>query len=181
MWPVPATRTPAPTTAVGSPPILVVGATKDPATPYVWAQRLAAELQHGELVTWQGENHVAYYYSGCVRALDQAYFVAGTLPAPARCVATEGRGPRPTTQPRAAHPRLGGLAHDMVGVAEVTSSPDLSSIAFRGDTVGTELTGVDAVAAQAAPPRPPGTAGCGPARGGASRFPSGSSAWWWAV
>jgi len=81
-WPVPATRTPAPTTAVGSPPILVVGATKDPATPYVWAQRLAAELQHGELVTWQGENHVAYYYSGCVRAIDQAYFVAGTLPAP---------------------------------------------------------------------------------------------------
>ena len=82
VWPVPATRTPEPTTAVGSPPILVVGATKDPATPYVWAQRLAAELQHGELVTWQGENHVAYYYSGCVRALDQAYFVAGTLPAP---------------------------------------------------------------------------------------------------
>jgi len=82
VWPVPATRTPAPTTAVGSPPILVVGATKDPATPYVWAQRLAAELQHGELVTWQGENHVAYYYSGCVRAIDQAYFVAGTLPAP---------------------------------------------------------------------------------------------------
>ena len=82
VWPVPATRTPAPTTAVGSPPILVVGATKDPATPYVWAQRLAAELQHGELVTWQGENHVAYYYSACVRAIDQAYFVAGTLPAP---------------------------------------------------------------------------------------------------
>jgi len=82
VWPVPATRTPEATTAVGSPPILVVGATKDPATPYVWAQRLAAELQHGELVTWQGENHVAYYYSGCVRALDQAYFVAGTLPAP---------------------------------------------------------------------------------------------------
>jgi len=82
VWPVPATRTPQATTAVGSPPILVVGATKDPATPYVWAQRLASELQRGELVTWQGENHVAYYYSPCVRALDQAYFVAGTLPAP---------------------------------------------------------------------------------------------------
>jgi hypothetical protein len=82
VWPVPASRTPQATTAVGSPPILVVGATKDPATPYVWAQRLATELQHGELVTWQGENHVAYYYSGCVRAIDQAYFVGGTLPAP---------------------------------------------------------------------------------------------------
>jgi pimeloyl-ACP methyl ester carboxylesterase len=83
VWPVPPTRTPQATTAVGSPPIVVVGATKDPATPYVWAQRLASELQHGVLVTWQGENHVAYYYSGCVRAIDQAYFVTGTLPAPA--------------------------------------------------------------------------------------------------
>jgi len=81
-WPVPPSRTPQATTAVGSPPILVVGATKDPATPYQWAQRLAAELQHGMLVTWQGENHVAYYYSACVRTIDQAYFVQGTLPAP---------------------------------------------------------------------------------------------------
>jgi len=81
-WPVPPSRTPQATTAVGSPPILVVGATKDPATPYQWAQSLAAELQHGVLVTWQGENHVAYYYSACVRAIDQAYFVQGTLPAP---------------------------------------------------------------------------------------------------
>ena len=82
VWPVPPTRAPQATTAVGSPPIVVVGATKDPATPYVWAQRLASELQHGVLVTWQGENHVAYYYSACVRAIDQAYFVGGTLPAP---------------------------------------------------------------------------------------------------
>ena len=81
VWPVPATRVVGPTTAVGSPPILVVGATKDPATPYVWAQHLASELQHGVLVTWQGENHVAYFYSGCVRSIDQAYLLDGTLPA----------------------------------------------------------------------------------------------------
>jgi pimeloyl-ACP methyl ester carboxylesterase len=81
VWPVPATRPPQATTAVGSPPILVVGATRDPATPYAWAQRLASELQHGLLVTWQGENHVAYYYSACVRAIDQAYLVEGSLPA----------------------------------------------------------------------------------------------------
>jgi hypothetical protein len=80
VWPVPSSRTPVATTAVGAPPILVVGATKDPATPYVWAQRLASELQHGVLVSWQGENHVAYYYSACVRAIDQAYFVQGSLP-----------------------------------------------------------------------------------------------------
>ena len=80
VWPIAPTRTPAPITAAGAPPILVVGTTGDPATPYPWAVALAQELQHGELVTWQGENHVAYFYSPCVRAIDQAYLVAGTLP-----------------------------------------------------------------------------------------------------
>jgi pimeloyl-ACP methyl ester carboxylesterase len=82
VWPVPPTRTPAATTAPGSPPILVVGATRDPATPYQWAVRLAAELSQGVLLTWQGENHVAYYYSACVRAAAQAYLLVGSLPAP---------------------------------------------------------------------------------------------------
>jgi hypothetical protein len=59
----------------------VTGTTGDPATPYQWAVNLAHELQHGVLVTWQGENHVAYFYSACVRAIDQAYLVSGTLPA----------------------------------------------------------------------------------------------------
>jgi len=82
VWPVPPTRTPEATTAPGSPPIVVVGATKDPATPYQWAVRLAAELSRGVLLTWQGENHVAYYYSACVRAADEAYLVQGAVPAP---------------------------------------------------------------------------------------------------
>jgi pimeloyl-ACP methyl ester carboxylesterase len=82
LWPVRPTRTPAPITAVGAPPILVTGTTGDPATPYSWAVALASELSHGELVTWQGENHVAYFYSPCVRAIDQAYLIAGTLPPP---------------------------------------------------------------------------------------------------
>ncbi|HEY7948374.1 MAG TPA: alpha/beta hydrolase [Acidimicrobiales bacterium] len=86
VWPDPPTRTPGPITAPGSPPILVTGTTGDPATPYPWAVALASELQHGELVTWVGENHVAYFYSPCVRAIDQAYLVDGTLPAPGtRC------------------------------------------------------------------------------------------------
>jgi pimeloyl-ACP methyl ester carboxylesterase len=82
VWPVAPTRTPGPITAAGAPPILVTGTTGDPATPYAWAVALAHQLQHGELVTWQGVNHVAYFYSPCVRAIDQAYLVSGTLPAP---------------------------------------------------------------------------------------------------
>jgi hypothetical protein len=60
----------------------VVGTTGDPATPYRWAVSLAGELEHGELVTWEGENHVAYFYSPCIRAIDQAYLISGILPPP---------------------------------------------------------------------------------------------------
>jgi len=88
VWPTPPTRTPAPTTAAGSPPIIVTGATKDPATPYQWAVNLSHELQHGVLLTWQGENHVAYFYSSCVRSIDQAYLISGTLP-PAGAVCSD--------------------------------------------------------------------------------------------
>ena len=81
VWPVRATRVPAPTTAVGSPTILVTGTVHDPVTPYRWAVALAGELSHGVLVTWDGQSHVAYYYSPCVRAVDEAYLIGGTVPA----------------------------------------------------------------------------------------------------
>jgi pimeloyl-ACP methyl ester carboxylesterase len=81
-WPALPTRTPAPASDPGAPPILVVGTTGDPVTPYAWAQSLAAELSGGVLLTWEGHSHVAYYYSSCVRAAAQAYLIAGTLPAP---------------------------------------------------------------------------------------------------
>ncbi len=82
VWPTPASRVPGPATATGSPAILVTGTTKDPATPYGWAVSLAGELAHGVLVTRVGEDHVAYFYSSCVRSIDEAYLVAGTVPAP---------------------------------------------------------------------------------------------------
>ena len=81
-WPVPASRTPGPASDPGAPPILVVGTTGDPVTPYSWAQSLARELSGGTLLTWQGQSHVAYFYSACVRAFDQAYLIGGSLPAP---------------------------------------------------------------------------------------------------
>ena len=53
-WPVAAQRTPAAVTAAGAPPIVVVGTTGDPATPYAWAEALADELDSGVLVTHEG-------------------------------------------------------------------------------------------------------------------------------
>ena len=44
-WPFPSTRQRGPIAASGSGPILVVGTTNDPATPYVWAQNMASEAR----------------------------------------------------------------------------------------------------------------------------------------
>jgi hypothetical protein len=81
VWPVAATRTPAPAAAVGSPPILVIGTTGDPATPYAWAVSLARQLSQGDLLSRDGNDHVAYFYSGCVRSYVQTYLVGGGAPA----------------------------------------------------------------------------------------------------
>jgi pimeloyl-ACP methyl ester carboxylesterase len=82
VWPVPPTRTPGPVAAPGAPPILVIGTTNDPATPYAWAVSVAKELQRGVLLTHDGDDHVAYFYSACVRADVQTYLVSGQAPPP---------------------------------------------------------------------------------------------------
>ncbi len=81
MWSVPATLDVKPTRAAGAPPIIVVGTTGDPATPQAWAEALAGQLERGVLVLRQGAEHVAYYYSACVRRLVDAYIVDGRPPA----------------------------------------------------------------------------------------------------
>jgi pimeloyl-ACP methyl ester carboxylesterase len=81
-WPALPTRSPAPVDDEGAPPILVVGTTGDPVTPYAWAVALSKELSGGRLLTWQGQSHVAYFYSPCIRAQVQSYLVDGVLPAP---------------------------------------------------------------------------------------------------
>jgi pimeloyl-ACP methyl ester carboxylesterase len=80
-WPFPPTRDREPITAAGSADILVVGTTNDPATPYVWAQALAKELENGHLITYTGEGHTAYNKSNpCVDDTVDDYFIDGTVP-----------------------------------------------------------------------------------------------------
>jgi pimeloyl-ACP methyl ester carboxylesterase len=68
--------------ATGAAPILVVGTTNDPATPYVWAQNLAEQLDSGQLVTYEGEGHTAYNKSNaCVNDAVDNYLIDGTVPA----------------------------------------------------------------------------------------------------
>jgi len=82
-WPIPATPYPAPIVAKGAAPILVVGTTHDPATPYRWAQGLAKQLQSGSLLTYDGEGHTAYMRgSACIDRAVDAYFLADKTPTP---------------------------------------------------------------------------------------------------
>ena len=82
VWPARPTRHPGPVAALGAPPILVVGTTDDPATPYAWAVSVSHELNRGVLLTRIGSDHVAYFYSRCVRADVDSYLVGGVTPPP---------------------------------------------------------------------------------------------------
>lgn len=80
-WPFPQAEKTGDLAASGAAPILVVGTTNDPATPYVWAQGLAEQLESGVLVTYEGEGHTAYGQSNsCVLDTVDEYFVDGTVP-----------------------------------------------------------------------------------------------------
>ena len=80
-WPILSDVERGPITAPGSPDILVIGTTNDPATPYVWAKALASQLERGHLVTHRGEGHTAYGESDCVTEVADAFLVDGTVPA----------------------------------------------------------------------------------------------------
>jgi pimeloyl-ACP methyl ester carboxylesterase len=80
-WPYPAQASVGAISAAGAAPILVIGTTRDPATPYAWAKSLAAELDSGVLLTYDGDGHTAYNRgSACVNHTVEDYLVAGQVP-----------------------------------------------------------------------------------------------------
>lgn len=67
--------------AAGAAPIMVVGTTRDPATPYAWSEALAAQLASGVLVTRDGDGHTGYNAgNACVDDAVEAYLLDGTVP-----------------------------------------------------------------------------------------------------
>lgn len=86
-WPFRTTEKPHAVRAPGSAPILVVGTTGDPATPYAASERLAEGFENATLLTLEGEGHTAYGRgNACIDDAVNAYLVSGTLPAPGtRC------------------------------------------------------------------------------------------------
>jgi pimeloyl-ACP methyl ester carboxylesterase len=79
-WSVPAQGRPHAVSAPGAPPIVIVGTTGDPATPYAWSQALAEQLQSSVLVTREGEGHTGYADSECVEDAVEAYLLELTVP-----------------------------------------------------------------------------------------------------
>ncbi|MER5780584.1 alpha/beta hydrolase [Streptomyces mobaraensis] len=80
-WPTHPTGHPHRITARGAAPILVVGTTRDPATPYPWARSLASQLSSGRLLTYEGDGHTAYTRgSACVDSAINSYLLTGTAP-----------------------------------------------------------------------------------------------------
>ncbi|HET9648647.1 MAG TPA: alpha/beta hydrolase, partial [Microlunatus sp.] len=73
--------------AKGAAPIVVVGTTRDPATPYHWAVALAHQLASGVLLTRDGDGHTGYHVgNGCIDAAVESYLVSGIVPkAGTRC------------------------------------------------------------------------------------------------
>jgi len=80
-WPYGFRGTLAPVTGSGAAPIVILGTTGDPATPYQWAQALSSQLESAVLVTYVGEGHLAYdERDPCiVKAVDD-YFLRDVVP-----------------------------------------------------------------------------------------------------
>lgn len=80
-WPIKSDHPQVAVDATGSKPIVVLGTTRDPATPYEWAKSLTDQLKTAVLVTRQGDGHTAYTSGNtCIKKLVDAYLVDGTVP-----------------------------------------------------------------------------------------------------
>nr|WP_233290065.1 alpha/beta hydrolase [Kitasatospora sp. MBT66] len=80
-WSVRPTGTPHTVRAAGAAPIVVVGTTRDPATPYAWAQALAGQLESGRLLTYDGDGHTAYgRHDTCLDGAVNRFLLGGEPP-----------------------------------------------------------------------------------------------------
>ena len=79
-WPV--DGRPAQPSIEGVPPILLIGATGDPATPYAWAKEMNNEIPGSVLLTRDGNGHTSYGISDCIDSAADNYLISLALPAP---------------------------------------------------------------------------------------------------
>jgi pimeloyl-ACP methyl ester carboxylesterase len=87
VWPTASVGTPHEVHAPGMPPVVVIGTTRDPATPYSWAQALAKQLSGGVLITHVGDGHTVYRSSApaCLQRPVNDYLVSLRVPTSLTC------------------------------------------------------------------------------------------------
>ena len=62
-------------------PVLIIGTTQDPATPYEWSKALAAYIKGSRLITLRGEGHTGYGRgSACTDDAVDTYLTTGKTP-----------------------------------------------------------------------------------------------------
>jgi len=66
----------------GAPPSLIVNATHDPSTAYVWALSMQAQFPRSVLLTRDGDGHTSYLRSGCAQQAIDRYLIERVLPWP---------------------------------------------------------------------------------------------------
>jgi hypothetical protein len=82
-WPVQSGQHTVALHAAGAPPIVVIGTTRDPATPLKWAQALASQLNSGRLITRDGDGHTGFQRgNSCVDTAVEKWLIDGTVPKP---------------------------------------------------------------------------------------------------
>jgi len=83
-WPVPLANPPHLADVQGAPPILLINATHDPSTSYVWAQSLQDQIEGSVLLTREGDGHISYLVPGAVRtrAAIDTYLITSETPPP---------------------------------------------------------------------------------------------------
>ena len=80
-WPIEGDHPQVDIDASGSKPIVVLGTTRDPATPYEWAKALTDQLGSAVLVTREGDGHTAYTSGNrCIKKAVDSYLVDGKVP-----------------------------------------------------------------------------------------------------
>ncbi len=86
-WPYEPVRPPVPLNGKGAPDFVVIGTTRDPATPYSWATEVTAKFPSAYLITADGDGHTGHGRgSSCVDSVVDTFFLTGELPTrPLRC------------------------------------------------------------------------------------------------
>jgi hypothetical protein len=80
-WPYPPKLNKGPVKGEGANPVVILGTTGDPATPYNWSVSLNDQLENSVLLTLVGEGHLAYDERvDCINEPVDNYFLTGELP-----------------------------------------------------------------------------------------------------